>query len=138
MSFSETWIRNTFSVEAVRVTEENMRKVANWCYGRIYGLQNHGEPLKLYIQFDAVGYNKHYAAKAFVGDWVLFVDGHFKHYEDRSFRKAYHQKVDRTKELREIMEGALSVNPELAQLSLEELTETYTYMVLKLYKGEGK
>lgn len=133
MSFSETWVRNTFEVEAVRVTEENMRKVANWCYGRIYGLQELDAPLRLYIQFDAVGYNKHYAAKAFVGDWVLFVDGHFKHYEDRAFKKAYHPKTSKEGVSR-IVEELLTRDP---GSNLEDLVVIYTKQITDYFR-EGK
>lgn len=132
MSFAETWVRNTFSVEAVRVTEENMQKVANWCDGRIYGRQNLNEPLKLYVQFDAVGYSKHYAAKAFVGDWVIRVDGHFKHYTDNSFRRAYTKKTNKRESVALVVEKALTVRG----ADLEALTQLYTNKIIAIFGEE--
>jgi hypothetical protein len=145
VSFAEIWVRNTFSVEAVRVTEENMRKVANWCDGRIYGQQNLNESVKLYVQFDAVGYSKHYAAKAFVGDWVIRVDGHFKHYTDNAFRRAYQPKTDKLKEVFELVAAAFGKHDEYCCSncygksglpSNEQLSEEAAKEIVKLFEGE--
>jgi hypothetical protein len=104
---SETWTRNSFDVEAVRVTEENIREVANWCGGTV--AKSLTDYPKLYISLDTVHYNKHRQTKANIGDWIILVDEEFKHYRDKSFRLAYQSKAAKREAVLEMVREALGI-----------------------------
>jgi hypothetical protein len=104
---SEIWTRNSFDVEAVRVTEENIREVANWCGGTV--AKSLTDYPKLYVCLDTVHYNKHRQTKAFVGDWIIHVDDEFKHYRDKSFRLAYQSKAAKREAVLEMVREALGI-----------------------------
>ena len=134
MSLTEIWSRNSFDAECVRVTEENIQSVAAWCNGTIARLLT--ENPKKYVLFDAMQYNQHRRAKAFVGDWIILVNDELKHYRDEGFRRAYSQKTFPREEVFELMMNSLSVNLETCQISWENLAEVYTKKLIKIIEGE--
>lgn len=93
----EVWTRKSFDVQAVRITEDNIREVALWSGGVVRRhVNNPGEALrgvnKRYIQLEVNHYNKLREEKAYIGDWILKTDEGFRHYRDKSFRLAFQPK----------------------------------------------
>lgn len=76
-------------VKTVRVTEENLEEVAQWCGGTV-DTSDDGN------NFVRVGYNPKVAStngrlhRAYVGDWVVRIGSrHFRVYLDQAFRKNF-------------------------------------------------
>lgn len=85
-NFTAVYNRKPFSVEAVQVTEENMKKIAEWCEGDI--LETKDGDAK-YIKVHVARPLNLRQTKAFVGDWVLFAGKGFKVYSDKAFGEAF-------------------------------------------------
>lgn len=83
---TETYTRKPFEVEAVRVTEQNMEEVAEWCGGFIPEVS---EGAKRYIKVDVVRPLNEKQTKAFPGDWVLKVRNTFKVYQAKPFTHCF-------------------------------------------------
>lgn len=71
-------------VDAVRVTTENFREVAEWCQGEII-TEVSGE----YIHVRVHNPMNERQTKAFVGDWILYAGRGYKVYKDRSFKNTF-------------------------------------------------
>jgi hypothetical protein len=128
---TETWSRNSFDVECVQVTDANIISVATWCQGEI----KYNAGAKRYVRFQATPNTKPITVNAHIGDWVLFVDGRFKHYRDAAFKTAYSKKRSFVPEIREILRTALSVEC-TAVWDQHDVAEYYTDMIVKLIEGE--
>jgi hypothetical protein len=130
----EIWVRNSFEVEAVRVTEENLRQVANWTGGDCGRTLSHHP--RNYVLVDTVEYNRLRQTKVFVGDWVIRIEGQFKHYRNDSLRLAYHKKPeDVIPKLRELVQQALIVDLKDSEVSYEELTGFFTERFVSIIEG---
>lgn len=129
---TETWSRNSFDVECVQVTKENIQDVKKWCHGLIKYTAS-GSP---YIRFLVAPNTKTTPANAHIGDWVMFVGGRFKHYRDSAFKQAYSKKADLRAAVFALMEKALSVSPDLCQISWDDIAGGYTNEVMKLLEGD--
>jgi hypothetical protein len=79
------YVRKPFEVKAVRVTEENMDDVADWCSGKLR-TNSYNVP---YIHVDVRPFVNARQTKAFVGDWILFAARGFKVYTDKAFRASF-------------------------------------------------
>lgn len=88
---TESYARKTFYVDAVRVTNENMEEVANWCAGEIRRtLGSEKRPPRPYIKVDVGRALNERQTRAYEGDWVLFYDGNgFKVYTEQAFEKSF-------------------------------------------------
>jgi len=85
--------RKSFTVEAVRVTPQNMAEIAEWCGGEIQNTTENGRPKK-FIKIDVKRAMNENQTQAFVGDWVLKSDSGFKKYSNRAFQQSFEkQKV---------------------------------------------
>lgn len=129
---TETWARNSFNAECVQITEENIQSVANWCGGEI-GFTSRSKP---YVRFEAIPRVVKTKVNAHIGDWVIFVDGVFKHYRHLPFLRAFSKPKDIRGEIQKLMENALSVNLEICQSSWEDLAKDYTDQAMKIIEGE--
>jgi hypothetical protein len=130
----EIWERNTFEIEAVRVTSQNLGDVALWTGGEMCRQQTHNG--RWYILVDTVEYNRLRQTKIFVGDWVIKVQGQFKHYRNDSLRLAYHRKlVDREKRITEIVQQALMVDTEASSLTYEDLIKGFAERIMDVFEG---
>lgn len=129
----EIWERNTFEVESVRVTSQNIGDVANWTEGEMCRQQTHNG--RWYVLVDTVEYNRLRQSKVFVGDWVIRVQDQFKHYRDNSLRLAYHKKTDRERKLRELFQQALVADVEKGFYNYTELTEAFTERAMAIIEG---
>lgn len=132
MRLTETWSRNSFDVECVQVTKENIQDVKKWCQGLIKYTSS-GAP---YIRLLVIPNTKSTPANAHIGDWILFVGGRFKHYRDSAFKQAYSKKSDLRAGVFALMQKALSVDLETCQISWSDLAGNYTNEVMKLLEGE--
>ena len=131
----EIWVRNSFSVEAVQVTGENIRAVASWCEGSVGQTQSKTYP-KAYIGLCTVQYNKVRQTKAYVSDWILKTDEGFKHYRDQSFRTTYSKKVSKYDEVLVLVEGAMGGNSYILDPFGEYLrAEDVAREIVRLYEG---
>jgi hypothetical protein len=82
--------RKPFYVDAVRVSENNIEEVAEWCKGEV--VNNGTDPIHIRVEVNRPLNERQ--TQAFVGDWVLFAGTGFKVYMpkafDRSFEKVKH------------------------------------------------
>jgi hypothetical protein len=133
---TEIWERNSFEVEAVRVTGGNIREVAEWCSGEVCRTSSHNS--KQYVLVDTVDYNRNHKTKAFVGDWLILVQGQFKHYRDRSIHLAYHRKIetDKEKAISGLFQQALVVVIEDSNVSWEDLSKNFTARAMEIIGRE--
>ena len=142
----ETWIRNSFEVKAVRVTPENAKRVAKWCkgsVGRAPGRQTKGrwdDTPQIYVTADVKGnYHTFREAKVYEGDWLIQVDGEFKHYRDEPFRVAFHKKADnQRKKLQELFEQALMVDLDAANVKFDKLRTMFTERAMAIIEGRDE
>lgn len=83
--------RNSFLVDAVRVTEENMAEVAEWCKGEIHDDAPERNPTQCsnYIKVHVDNPLTVRQTTAFVGDWVLYAGKGYKVYTNKAFVKSF-------------------------------------------------
>ncbi|QBZ73610.1 hypothetical protein SEA_ROSAASANTEWAA_46 [Streptomyces phage RosaAsantewaa] len=84
---TKTYARKSFTVDAVQVTEENIRDVATWCGGTV--AKKLDDTGRLYIKLERVNVSYKRRTMAFVGDWVLVSSTGFKIYENKSFKGVF-------------------------------------------------
>lgn len=95
----ETYLRRTFEIEAVRITEENIHEVAEWCLASV---EIQKRPSKKgeggyvqevpFLKVDVLRPLNERQTMAFVGDWVLKTGTSFKIYTDIAFHKNFEKK----------------------------------------------
>lgn len=82
--------RKPFYVDAVRVSENNIEEVAEWCKGEV--VRNDTDQTHIRVEVNRPLNERQ--TQAFIGDWVLFAGTGFKVYMpkafDRSFEKVKH------------------------------------------------
>lgn len=78
--------RNPLRVEAVQVTEENLREVAAWCGGKVR--TNH-KTKQLFIRVDVLHPREPKHTRALVGNWILKSEMGYKIYSDSAFQNGY-------------------------------------------------
>lgn len=85
--------RKPFYVDAVRVSENNMEEVAEWCGGTVVTEHKDGKHIsvEVYRPFDDR------QTRAFVGDWVLFASSGYKVYTPKAFDKSFEKVKTLTK-----------------------------------------
>lgn len=95
----ETYLRRTFEIEAVRITEENFHEVALWCLAEE---KVQTRPAKRgevgytkevpYLKVEVLRPLNEKQTMAFIGDWVLKTGTSFKIYSDIAFHKNFEKK----------------------------------------------
>ncbi len=86
------FVRKPKKVEAVRVTNDNMTEVANWCLGEIRAHVPHRTGPKFYIQVHLYGAftgNEKILGKADVGNWIVQTGSGFRIYSNSRFKKKF-------------------------------------------------
>jgi len=113
----EIWTRNAFDVEAVKVTEYNMERVAEWTHGELTRTMSHNS--RWYVLVDTARGSRLKQTKVFAGDWVVFAGGQFRHYRHDSIKMVYHKRVDPREKIRELLQNqyrdgyqSLTMNPD--------------------------
>lgn len=82
------YISTPLVVEAVQVTDENMREVARWCEGIIKKEDLKKGPTP-YIAVNVIRPSSARQAKAYVGDWVSKHRDSYKVYTRNAFERCY-------------------------------------------------
>jgi len=141
-----TYRRKTFRVQAIQVTEENLKEVADWCNGQVKietsgphgGL---GDPFILVLIGRVNGRPQHSAAR--VGDWVtrLSSGNNFRVYHNKSFKEAFEEmEVDMKKyaEVHQVVVNAMrkqdaaTYNGESSR-GMDEVADKATRNILGLF-----
>ena len=79
------FVRRPLYVDAVRVNENNMAEVAEWCSGEVLTDADEGPYVKVRVYRPLTVRQ----SKAFVGDWVLLSGTSFKVYTPKAFDKSF-------------------------------------------------
>lgn len=80
------YIRKPFEVDAVKVTEDNLLEVAEWCQGEVVT-----EGDAQYVKVRVARVLNERQTKAFIGDWVLYAGTGYKVYTAKAFSKSFEQ-----------------------------------------------
>lgn len=75
----------TYPAKAVRVTEENMKEVAEWCGGYIETSALFERSIIPYVTFPVRRGTRETTDYAFVGQWVVHADERFASYKHARF-----------------------------------------------------
>lgn len=78
------FLRKPFYVDAVRVTEENIEEVAEWCEGEVRSAEK-GRYIKVRVRRPL---NVRQTC-AHIGDWVLSAGSGFKVYTPKGFKESF-------------------------------------------------
>jgi hypothetical protein len=81
---AQRYVRKPVYVDAIRVTDDNMETLKDWCSGEI-----RSDPPAWYIAVDVHTPKNERQTKAYVGDWLLSTDKGFKIYTDKAFRENF-------------------------------------------------
>lgn len=84
---TQEFVRKTFKIQAVQVTEDNINEVAKWCSGEVKTALN-GQG-KTFIEVNVKKPMSDRQKQAFVGDWVLYNKSGYKVYTDRAFNACF-------------------------------------------------
>lgn len=79
------FVRKPFFVDAVLVTAENIRDVAEWCNGEVRIDDNS----RAFIKVRVVRPLNERQTMAFVGDWVLYAGTGYKVYSSKAFVQVF-------------------------------------------------
>lgn len=90
---TEKYTRKPFSIDAIRVTEENLEEVAQWCGGEIHKYNG-----KRFIKVDVNRPLTEKQTKAFAGDWVLKAGTGFKVYQHKAFQHCFDKVAEESKQ----------------------------------------
>jgi hypothetical protein len=106
----EKYVRKPFPVEAVEVTFDNMREVAQWCGGRVKTdrMQWSNRIGQKYVQVHVPRALNERQTMAYVGDWVLYSGSGpngFKVYTPKAFESSFVKEAERMLEVVERMEA---------------------------------
>jgi hypothetical protein len=96
---TESFFRKTLGVEAIRVTNQNMREIAEWCNGILGTVEANekwgrgGTCVRVPVRRPASDRQ----TMAFSGDWVLLMkdvhkENSFKVYTDKAFKAGFESK----------------------------------------------
>lgn len=96
---TEKYVRKQFPVEAVEVTSENMREVAQWCGGKVRTDKQHWSYRKgqKFIKVHVPRALNDKQTMAYVGDWILYAGNGpngFKVYTPRAFESSFEKHVE--------------------------------------------
>ena len=90
MIVTEKFMRKPFLVEGVRVTEENMAAVAEWCSGQVDSTIPMGKKYPVnYVKVRVIRPLNERQTRAFKGDWVLYAGTGYKVYSDKAFKDSF-------------------------------------------------
>lgn len=96
-----TYVRKTFHVNAVQVTEDNIEEVAKWCGGEVLTKQTpikNAIKVETFVKVPVLRPLNDKQSSAFISDWVLEHEGGYKVYTDRAFVKSFEQVTVYTEE----------------------------------------
>lgn len=87
---TQTYRRKPFYIDAVLVTEDNLKEVARWCMGDVMQTtpKDGGDPVP-FVKVRVHRPLNDRQTKAFVGDWVLYANKGYKVYTQQAFEKNF-------------------------------------------------
>lgn len=109
------FIRKPFAVEAVQVTEQNMRSVSRWCNGQVRNVDAEifgGKPDDKKIKCIVVPVKRPLSERqtmAQIGDWVVQQGRGHKVYTPHAFAQSFDQEVEEEQETQEDSEESDAV-----------------------------
>lgn len=91
---TEKFARKPFLVDAVQVTEDNMKEIADWCSGEIHSTdpavaEQLKKPVQTWIKVEVHNPANERQTQAFVGDWVLYYNHKFQVFRNKSFSNTF-------------------------------------------------
>lgn len=91
---TEKFLRKSFPVEGIQVTEENFLKVAEWTKGKVCETdatiaEKFNKPVLKWIEIEVKDPKNERQTKAFVGDYVLYANRGFKIYTAGAFERNF-------------------------------------------------
>lgn len=88
---TQKFARKPFIVDAVEVTDENLKDVAEWCGGDIRTQKERGgrDEDEHYIKVRVHRPLNDRQTKAFAGDWILYAGTGYKVYTARAFNNSF-------------------------------------------------
>lgn len=87
---SEKYIRKSFTVDAVQVTEENLEEVAKWAQGEVL-VSERGDN---YVRVRVHNPLTERQTRAFPGDWVLYASKGYKVYTQKAFERSFEKQSE--------------------------------------------
>ena len=87
---TQKFIRKPFTIDAIRVTEDNLEQIAKWCGGEFHG-ETRGKKEVRYIKVPVTNPLNERQTKAYVGDWVLHSKSSWKSYTNRAFEDSFEE-----------------------------------------------
>lgn len=131
----ETWVRNTFEVQAVHVTPYNLNDVSKWTNGVL----TEGANNRWYILVETSTCKNRRTTRVYVDDWIVFVNGQFRTYKHNSIELVYHRKIEASREqqVRELVEQALAVDNWSSESTFEDLVKQFMGRVMEVFEGEA-
>lgn len=112
MIVTTTFQRKTFRVHAIRITEENMQELSEWCGGTIYkeGDTRGGFKVYIHVPVGTIHNTKTVVKKirAYLGDWITTIsdNNNFMVYSNKTFMQAF-EEIRSTVEKREVVSSIL-------------------------------
>ncbi len=90
---TKQYIRKSYPVDAVQVTDENMHELAAWCQGDIRTVKEAGED-RQYIKVRVHQAKNDKQSMAFSTNWILYTESGYKVFTDRAFKKSFEEVSD--------------------------------------------
>lgn len=142
MSFEGTllgYTRKSFHVTAVRVDIDNVDLIAAWCKGKV-ARSTVQDLIYIELYTDTTVQSKR--SRAFLGDWIVYNSGGFKHYKERQFRRDFElrkpeKKVayeDVIKLVRDVAEAQDKATYHSQQQGMRELIIEKTKQIFTLFE----
>lgn len=81
----KSYTRKPIVVDAIRITEENMDEVSQWCNGKLEKDQED----KVYIFVEVPNAKYPRQSTGYVGDWILEMNSSFRVYTGTAFERFF-------------------------------------------------
>ncbi|QPX71409.1 hypothetical protein SscP1EGY_11 [Streptomyces phage SscP1EGY] len=142
MIVNKMYRRKTFTVQAIQVTEDNVRGLSEWCGGEVIlywpdvvRQSNEYEPGRMCIEV-AIGQvnGRVKKARAFPGDWITRLQdtNRFHVYKNKTFLEAFEEvrsEIEKRAAVMALMERALTVSGP----DLDFLVNNFTDKVMEVF-----
>lgn len=83
----EKYVRRPFEIDAVRVTEDNIKEAAAWCGGDVRSDKNGAK----YVKVRVVRPLTTRQSEAYVNDWILYAGTGYKVYTPKAFEDSFYK-----------------------------------------------
>lgn len=128
----DNYVRRSFGVKAVQVTEQNIGGVAEWLGTMIrIDRPKHGE--RPHVEIPSGHVHNRIKVPVFVGEWITMTHGAYQRWADKKFQATFQKKdMGRRQKVQELVQQALTVDIDVSNASYEELTEVFTEQVMAI------